>query len=288
MHMGKMALLATLLAIAGAAQAAAPAVVDTVLMPAWLERDGETRPLAVGAEIKNGDKLRTGPAGRAYLKLADGSTVKLGEAATLGFYSRSLRPERSYKGALDVLRGAFRFTTQAANRSGGNRELDIRVGVVTAGIRGTDVWGKSDAERDLVCLIEGRIELRHASETREVSKALSYFVVPKKAPVLAQYQLDQEQLQSWARQTEVLAGDGAARRGGKWKLLLGSADEEAKALALYDQVRRAGYAAQIRPRDVGGKWNYEVLIAQLGSELEAGALASRVRADLGLEASATR
>ena len=288
MQMGKMALLAVLLAIAGGAPAAPQAVVDTVQMPAWLDRGGETRPLAIGTEIKNGDKLRTGRAGRAYLKLADGSTVKLGEAATLGFYSLSLRPERRLKGALDVLSGAFRFTTQAVHRSGGNTEMDIRVGAVTAGIRGTDVWGKSDPERDLVCLIEGRVALVHAGASSAMEEPLSYVVVPKKAPVLLHYRVDAEQLRSWARETEVLAGDGAARRGGKWKLLLGSADEEAKALELYDRARSAGYAAQIRQRDVGGKWNYEVLIAQLGSELEAGVLASRVRADLGLDASPAR
>jgi hypothetical protein len=28
---------------------------------------------------------------------------------------------------------------------------------ITAGIRGTDLWGKADATRDIVCLIEGRI-----------------------------------------------------------------------------------------------------------------------------------
>jgi len=291
MHMGKTVLLAALLAIAGAATAAPQAVVDTVQMPAWLDRAGETRPLAVGTEIKNGDKLRIGAAGRAYLKLADGSTVKLGEGASLGFYSRSLRPERRFKAALDVLRGAFRFTTEAANRAGGNRELDIRVGVVTAGIRGTDVWGKSDAERDLICLIEGRIELHHAGATSAMEEPLSYVAAPKNAAALPVAHVDPEQLQRWARETEVFAGDGATRRGGKWKLLLGSADEERGALALYDRARGAGYAAQIRPRAAsagGGKWTYQVLIAQLGSEQEAGVLGNRVRADLGLEATPTR
>jgi len=289
--MKKMTLLAGLLAIAGAAPAAPQAVIDTVQMPAWLDRGGETRPLAIGTEVKNGDRLRTGPVGRAYLKLADGSMVKLGEGATLGFYSRSLRPERHFRAALDVLGGAIRFTTEAVNRAGGNREMDIRVGTVTAGIRGTDVWGKSDAARDLVCLIEGRIELSHAGVASAMGEPLSYFVAPKGAAALPLAHVDPEQLGRWARETEVLNGDGATRRGGKWKLLLGSADEEAQALALYDRARAAGYAAQIRPRAAsagGGKWTYQVLIAQLASEQEAGVLANRLRADLGLEASATR
>jgi hypothetical protein len=30
---------------------------------------------------------------------------------------------------------------------------------VTAGIRGTDLWGKSNDARDLVCLLEGKISV---------------------------------------------------------------------------------------------------------------------------------
>ena len=280
--------LAVLVLLAAQVQAAAPAVVDTVQMPAWLDRGGETQPLTLGAEVKNGDRLRTGKAGRAYLKLVDGSMVKLGESATLAFYSLTLRPERRFKGALDVLGGAFRFTTDAVDRAGGNRQLDIRVGSATAGIRGTDLWGKSDAQRDLICLIEGHIELSHAGATQDMTDPLSYFVAPKNAAALPLARVEPEQLQRWARETEVLPGDGAARRGGKWKLLLGTVDEEKQALAIYDQARAAGYATQIRPRGGGGKWTYQVLIAALASAEEAAALAARVRSDLGLVAGVTR
>ena len=35
----------------------------------------------------------------------------------------------------------------------------MRVAQVTAGIRGTDFWGRSRADRQIVCLIEGAIEV---------------------------------------------------------------------------------------------------------------------------------
>lgn len=286
--MGKLIVWAALWWCTAQALAVAPAVVDTVQMPAWLDRGGETLPLVLGAEVKNGDRLRTGKDGRAYLKLADGSTVKLGESATLAFYSLSLSPQSSFKGALDVVKGAFRFTTGALRRASAGREVNIRVGAATAGIRGTDVWGKSDADRDLICLIEGHIQLSHGGDTRDMDQALSYFMAPKNAATGQLASVDPEQLRRWARETEVQSGDGASRRGGKWKLLLGSAEEEQQALALYDRVRSAGYAAQIRPRAAGGKWEYQVLLAHLESAQEAVVLAARLKAETGIEARALR
>ena len=264
-------------------------VVETVQMPAWLDRAGLSQPLAVGMEVKNGDRVRTGKGARAYLKLAEGSTVKLGEDAALGFYSLSLNPDRAFKGALDVLTGAFRFTTDALRRTPGSRDLSIRVGTATAGIRGTDLWGKSEAQRDLILLIEGKIVVRHAGETAEMEQPLTVFVAPKNAAPLPVATVAAEQFRVWARETEVLAGDGATRRGGQWKVLLASAGSEKEALLAYDKARAAGYAAQIRPRAAGEKqWRYEVLLAQLPSEQEALVVAKKVGAELGFEAAPTR
>ena len=64
-----------------AALALAPATVELVQAPAWLERDGRSQPLAPGMELRSGDLVRTGTGARAYLMLAEGSRVKLGESA---------------------------------------------------------------------------------------------------------------------------------------------------------------------------------------------------------------
>jgi hypothetical protein len=269
------------------------AVVETVQMPAWLDRAGGSQPLAVGMEVKNGDRIRTGRDARATLKLAEGSTVKLGENAALVFYSLSLRPERAFKGALDVAAGAFRFTTDALAGNRSRHQLSIRIGTATAApvanSGGTDLWGKSDAERDLILLIEGKIAVRRAGETVEMEQPLTYFAAPKNAASLPVAPVDPEQFKRWARETEVLPGDGAARRGGKWKVRLAIAGGEKEALATYDQARASGYAAKIRPRSAGeGQWAYEILLAQLPSEREASVAALKVRADIGFEAAPTR
>lgn len=293
-----MVVVVALLAIAAGQAAAEPvsqATVDTVRMPAWLERDGRSQPLAVGMEVRNGDRIRTGPQARAYLSLAEGSTVKLGENAVLNFHSRSLKPASNFKGALDVLAGAFRFTTQALQRMRSQRDVTIRVGTATAGIRGTDLWGKSDALRDLILLIEGSVEVRHAGATFEMAEPLTYFSAPRNAPSQALTRVDPESFRQWARETEVLPGDGAARRGGKWIVLLARVALQGEALETYDKARYAGYAAQVRVRPAAagkagtdGQWTYEVFLAQLESEREAAVLASKIKTQLGFDAVAAQ
>src|SRR4029078_1579350 len=48
---------------------AAPAVVEAVQYPAWLERDGRSVPLTPGTVLHSNDQLRTGNNARVQLKL---------------------------------------------------------------------------------------------------------------------------------------------------------------------------------------------------------------------------
>ena len=287
---GKLGWVLALLCCCCAQAFAAPlAVIETVQMPAWRERAGHSQPLAVGMEIDNGDHIRTGADARVYLKLAEGSTVKLGERALLGIYSRSLHPARDFRGALDVVKGAFRFTTDALHRLRARRDIEVRVGTATVGIRGTDVWGKSAADRDLVVLIEGRIRVQHAGQTLTMTQPMSLFEAPRKAPVPPVAPVDPGQFRVWARETEILPGDGAARRGGRWRVRLVRGATEAQALGIYDRVRADGYAAQIRPHAAGsGRWNYEVMLARLASEEDAAVVARRIGVELGVAAVPSR
>src|SRR4051812_6645921 len=144
------------------------AVVEGVQMPAWVERsEGAAAlrrlPVAPGMELKPGDQLRTGAGSRLLIKLSEGSSVKLGENGTLRI--AELSPAKDlFKGALAVLEGAFRFTTDALAKQR-RRDININVAQVTAGIRGTDLWGKSLPNREIVCLIEGKIEVGAPNET---------------------------------------------------------------------------------------------------------------------------
>ncbi|MDK9704528.1 MAG: FecR domain-containing protein [Sulfuritalea sp.] len=267
--------------------AAAPATVEAVQAPAWRDREGITVPLAAGMELKSGDVLRTGQGARVYLMLAEGSRVKLGEAARFTFHTRSLQPQRSFRGALDILDGAFRFTTDKLKRAV-PRDIAIRVATSTIGIRGTDLWGRTDSTGELVALIEGRIEITRAGQVAELSQPMTYFDAPRgKAAEIKT--LDMETLVRLARQTDILPGDGAARTRGKWRVLAGVATSEEAALELYDQMREAGFAARILPRAAqAGGWNYELLLRGFANADEAGAAAARLKAATGLKTSVVR
>ena len=282
------ALLLALLLTSTTVFAVPAGLVDAVQAPAWRVRGEIQEPLVPGMAVENGDRIKTGTGARVYVKLAEGSTVKLGEAAELNLHSRSLKPRQFFRGALDVLTGAFRFTTSQAAKLK-NRELAIRVGTATIGIRGTDVWGKSGKDQDLVMLIEGRIEVKHAGgNVVDMAEPLSVFVAPKGGAPLPLSQATQEELTSRAAETDLDPANGALRPHGQFSVKLGDGLDESGALALYDKVRKAGYNARIRPVADGEGWRYEVLIKGFASRKDAERAAGPMGTALSLPTSATR
>lgn len=274
-------LFAALLACAALPAAAAPAaVVEGVQMPAWAERAvaGGTRRIALapGIELRGGDEVKTGAGSRVYLKLAEGSLVKLGENASLRILE--LAPDRGglFRAALHVLEGAFRFTTDVLARER-RRDVSIRVATVTAGIRGTDLWGKSMAERQVVCLIEGRIEVGAEGEAPVTMDQPRQFYRREKGQTEPVGFVEPARLIEWAAETEIADGQGAARQGGKWRVTLASPATQSEALDVYGQLRTAGYAAEIHPARAGAKRVYHVRISRLPSRADAEALAAQLR-----------
>lgn len=273
------ALLLLLFCPAGFVLAAPDARVEGMQLPAWVDRDGQRRPLAIGSELRSNDQVSTGADARLLLRLADGSTVKLGENARLLLTDVVQRRKDSFLGAtLRVIEGAFRFTTGAALKARTSRDIVVQFPTVTAGIRGTDIWGKNLGDREVVVLIEGHITISRAGDTPvEMKEALTYLQAPKEgaasvAPV------PMEQLKLWAAETEIAAGQGALRADGKWKLYLGSFERQADALALYDALRRDGYPARIRPQPREGGQLYRVRIAGFADESEAAFVGARLKA----------
>jgi len=272
-------------AAASRAERAAPdAIVEAVQMPAWVERKGAKIPLAPGMELHGQDRVRTGPDARILLRTSEGSAVKLGERGSLLLENlRMQRKENVFEATMNVLAGAFRFTTNTLVKFRGRRYVQVTISAVTAGIRGTDLWGKAAPDRDIVCLIEGAIEVKRGAEAPFVmDQPLSFYIAPKNKPALPVAPVDPKQLEQWATETDVQAGKGAARRGGKWKVVLATVETQAEALKVYDAVRAEGYAAQIRPADQQGKHVYDVRLSQLPSRAEAQALSDALRGKMGV------
>lgn len=267
--------------------AVAAATVETVQSPAWRDRGGLSAPLAPGMELKSGDVLRTGPGARAYLMLAEGSRVKLGEGARFTFHSRSLQPKKAFRGALDVSAGSFRFTSSKEKKTQ-PAVVAIRVGTAAIDVRGTDLWGRTNADGDMVALLEGRIDVTRAGQTTELAQPLTFLDAPR-GPTAEVKALDPAVFQLLARQTDIVAGDGAAQTQGKWKVLAGTAASEEAALELYDRIRMAGFAASIRPiRGDGQGWRYELLLRGFPGPADAVAAAARLNTVTGLRTSVVR
>ncbi len=255
------------------------ALVEGVQMPAWLERGGRKTPLVPGVELRAGDRITTGDGSRVLMKLAEGSVVKLGENGTLRI--AEIQPGKDvFRAALEVLEGAFRFTTDIVSKAR-KREVSVSVERVTIGIRGTDFWGRSRAARQIVCLIEGAIQVGAPGEPAVTMNQPRQFYQRDKGKRLPLGLVEAAQLQQWSQETEIAAGQGAARAGGRFNAeLLNSADPKA-ARELRERLREAGYAAELVQRKAGGKLTHVVRIRQLPSREEAQALAARLKAKFG-------
>src|SRR5207244_3845184 len=166
-----------------------------------------------GTQLQAQDRLRTGSDARVQLRLGEGSTVKLGQNAR--FVIETADDRGIFRAALAVLDGAFRFTTDALRKSQ-RRDVSIRVKNVTAGIRGTDLWGKSTDARDLVCLLEGKISVgSEGHPTVTLDTPLDFYQRPRDgAPSVAK--VDEKQIAEWSRETE-MSPDGAGARIGDRK-----------------------------------------------------------------------
>jgi hypothetical protein len=277
----KSLILALALIVSWPAWAQIAGTVEGVQMPAWVQRGGGRLPVLPGMALRAGDQVVTGAGAKLLIKLAEGSIVKLGENAQMSFAQVAPSPDL-FKAALNVLQGAFRFTTDVVSKARTRREVSIRVAQVTAGIRGTDLWGRSRPGNEIVCLIEGEIEVGADGEQAVAMKEALQFYRRVDGKTQALGTVDTLQLGQWAMETELDAGRGALRSGGRYSLILGSHGDQNGALAQYDELRNAGYPAEIWPVKDADKITYHVRIRQLPSRAEAQALGAQLRGRFGV------
>jgi hypothetical protein len=231
-------------------------------------------------ELRAGDRIVSGKDARVLVKLSEGSVVKLGENGTLRL--AELKPaQQLFRAALEVLEGAFRFTTDLAAKAR-KREVSVRVEQVTIGIRGTDFWGRSRAERQIVCLIEGAIQVGAPGEPPVAMNQPRQFYVRDNGKTQPVGFVEAQQLGQWALETDIEAGKGALRRGGRFSVALLSSGQERQANAVREQLRAAGYPAQVVRGKGGEKPGFTVRIRHLPSREEAQALAGRLKGQFGI------
>jgi hypothetical protein len=277
----KALILALVLGVASIEALAQPAaMIEGVQMPAWRERDGKRSPLVPGMELRAGDRILSGKDARVVVRLSEGSVVKLGENGTLRL--AEIEPSREiFRAALEVLQGAFRFTTDLAAKPR-KREVSVRVDTVTIGVRGTDFWSRSRAEVQVVCLIEGAIQVGAQGEQPVTMDQPRQFYRRDNGKTQPVGMVEPKQLQQWAPETDIEAGKGALRRGGRFSVALLTAAEQAQANSVRNQLREAGYPAEVASSKESDKTTYVVRIRHLPSREEAQALANQLKGRFGI------
>jgi hypothetical protein len=255
--------------------------VEGVVSPAWVERGGKRDPLTVGLTLTDKDRVITGDRARALLRMSEGSAVKLGENTTLavdGLAETKKGDSALAKASLDVVKGAFRFTTGVFGKPRAEREVNVKFGVVTAGVRGTDLWGRSFANDDLVCLLEGRISVQHAKKEFEMNEPLQFFVVPRNGPAKPVGKIAKAQIDEWALTTEFTEGLGGMRAGATGKIELARFADEGAARALQARLGEAGFAAVIDPlTGATSAARFAVCLEGIASNRDRAALLERVK-----------
>lgn len=167
---------------------------------AWLARSNVVTTLNLKENLQSGDQIRTGKGARVWLKLPDESVVKLGEFAM--FTIHDLKPSNNMlQGSFELLRGAFRLTTPPQTTT--KHDFQIKINAITAGIRGTDIWGITQSDKDLICLLDGQISVQSGVVKTTLSNPRDYFIVPKNAEPTIGILEDDEKFKQWVNSTEL-------------------------------------------------------------------------------------
>jgi hypothetical protein len=243
-----------LIACSASSYAAYSARVISAEFPAWVSYENKgMQPIHVGMNIYAGAQIHTGAQGKALLQMPEGSRVKLGNNARFGL-NKLTKKSGIWQSSLSVLTGAFRFTTALVAKKE-KRNINLHIGTITAGIRGTDVWGKSSEVKDIVCLLEGKIAVSNSENKTPhmMEEAMMFYVKPKTERGMQETvsAVLPEQVTKWAQETDIENNMGAVmqseNRNHAWSIIVtGTPIQIQKAKKLFYS---AGYP--IRKLDAG-------------------------------------
>lgn len=276
---------------AGAAGAAERPMVHGIVPPAWVERQGRIIALRPETLLLDGDEVRTGPGGRAELDLPDGSTIRLGTDTRLAMPSSRMKrvaTDDVFDSALHLLKGAFRFTTQLAGKAM-KRDVRLRVGTVTIGIRGTDLMIVAGADGDHIMLVEGRIELSGAGMAApmmmEEKMDLMLF---SKDGLMSHPAMEREALMGEMHSMEAMvvmpSGHGMLMMGmaPRYDVVVMSFRDPARAARVASALEQDGWPAAVEEGEAfGATWN-RVAVGGFPSKAEAVGFAARIEGQHGI------
>lgn len=132
------ALLTALVGTPGVADGDRPAgrVVSVSGNVVAVRADESARSLDFGQSVREGDEIRTGPAGRVQMRMEDGGMLELESASRLAIDRYGENGDGTASALMRFLAGALRTVTGAISKGPGDR-YRMETAVATMGVRGT-------------------------------------------------------------------------------------------------------------------------------------------------------
>ena len=146
---------------------------------------GVQRPLTKGAEIGNGDTIRTGDGGRVQVRFSDGAMISLQPQTEFRVdnYQYSGQVDGQEKGFFSLLKGGLRTITGLVGRS--NRDnYKVTTSVATIGIRGTEYNAIFDSISNALAVAagEGLVEVCNGAGCVQLGAGEAGRVISGSAP----------------------------------------------------------------------------------------------------------
>jgi FecR protein/SPOR domain len=262
------------------AQNQSTAVVELLRAPAWLEIADRRVALAAGTMVSALQTVVTGEGARVVLKFPEGSTIALGANSRLTIESLAYNKTASellFDAAFKVAIGTFRYVTALTERlNGKNRRVRVSTATATIGIRGTRFWAQSNAQHEMVCLFEGKVDIERANEPLAVLDAPNAFWTAHAGQAALPISIaTPEQLRGFGGQVAAPEGSGLAKLGGGFSIA-NNIWLESRAKSLAAQLAELGYAATVIPCVSGAANMYDVTVGSLASAEDARAVAAQL------------
>ena len=134
--------------------------VSRVLNGASVERGGHATPVRIDMALHLEDTVMTDRDARLEVTFVDGTTLTLGEKASITLDSYVFAPEQAgNRLAVSIVQGAFLFVSGQMGKQAG-RDMSVSTAYATIGIRGTTFWGGPLDNPLDVLLVDGKVEVQ--------------------------------------------------------------------------------------------------------------------------------
>ena len=143
------------------AQAPAVGTVEALVGTAVVTRHetGEAGPLTVGAELFEGDRIRTETGARLRLTLRDGSVLTCGEATGLTLDRALYAPEQASRSYL--VRVSFGIVRAVVELLASPSTFEMHTNTAVISVRGTEWIAEAQRAATAVMALEGEIDVRN-------------------------------------------------------------------------------------------------------------------------------